>query len=101
MLDNIINTIRYDLYIKNFTQYDSTTFIREDNTDFKPIIFSLYIKNESIEIYNESYELLGIISYENWINDWNEFKQNYWNIIDEYYRSDDIINNLCNNMSVL
>jgi hypothetical protein len=101
MLDNIINTIRYDLYIKKFTQYDYTTFIREDNTDFKPIIFSLYIKNESIEIYNESYELLGIISYENWINDWNKFKENYWDIIDEYYRSDDIINNLCNYMSGL
>ena len=101
MIDSIINTIRYDLYIKNFTQYDCTTFIREDNTDFNPIIFSLYIKNESIEIYNESYELLGIISYNNWINDWNEFKENYWDIIDEYYKSDDTINNLCEYMSGL
>ena len=100
MINKIIRTIINDLYEKGFSSIDEITFIREENTDYNAMIFLLYIKDNTIEIYNESYELQCIISFENWINDWNEFKIIYWNIIDQNC-NDNMINNLCKYISYL
>lgn len=100
MINQIITTIRNDLYEKDFSSIDDTTFIREENTDYNPLIFSLYIKDCCIEIYNESYDLLITIKYESWYDDWCTFKEFYWDIIDEYYNDpNDIINDLGNMIS--
>lgn len=99
-MNEIIRIIKNDFYEKGFSSIDEITYIREENTDYNPMIFLLYITKNTIEIYNELYETLGIISFENWINDWKEFKYIYCNIIDEYYHNY-AIDNLCKYISLL
>ena len=81
MYPNIINHISYDLQCKKYTSKDNILYIREKNESIVPItpmIIVLYNNNNNhIEITDEYDRLLGNIYFNNYTNDWNEFKRTY------------------------
>ena len=100
MYGSIIDHISRDFQNKKFKTKDNIIFVREKQEENDQMVFILYVDNNKIEICNELEDTQSIIRFNNWLNDWNEFKSVYWCIIDEYFNEDfNEIGNITNLMS--